>query len=113
MTAPKETYVDEFFGDAVHRFDLHAGSFDRLTELQEKTGDGPFVTFKRLRDGEWRVVDVSETIRIGLIGGGASPSVRASRFRPMRRWQRRGCRANCRTGTPAHRRKADRPASAN
>ncbi|MBB4859467.1 hypothetical protein HNO88_002796 [Novosphingobium chloroacetimidivorans] len=41
-----------------------------LITLQERTGVGPFVLANRLIMGEWRVEDVIETIRLGLIGGG-------------------------------------------
>lgn len=62
--------VDLDFGDATHRFRL---GFGELEELQEKTGLGPFVLFQRLLGGEWRLADVRETLRIGLIGGGMKP----------------------------------------
>lgn len=68
------THVDAFFGDGDKRFDIHAGGFEHLIELQEKTGEGPFVTFLRLYRGQWRVADIREVLRLGLIGGGTSPS---------------------------------------
>lgn len=58
------------FADGEHRFRLAIG---QLEELQEKTGVGPFVLLRRLIDGEWRIADVRETLRIGLIGGGMEP----------------------------------------
>lgn len=62
--------VDLDFGDGPHRFRL---AIDELEELQEKTGIGPFVLLNRLIAGEWRVADVRETLRLGLIGGGMEP----------------------------------------
>lgn len=66
---PKRMHVDAPFGDAEHRFHL---TWKGLLELEEKTGEGPYVVFNRLARGGWRAVDVRETIRLGLIGGGMS-----------------------------------------
>lgn len=41
----------------------------QLRELQEKTGAGPKELFDRVSIGAWRVDDIRETIRLGLIGG--------------------------------------------
>lgn len=41
-----------------------------LIALQEKRNSGPLEIAMRLQSGTWRVEDVTETIRIGLIGGG-------------------------------------------
>lgn len=62
--------VDLDFGDGPHRFRLAMGE---LEELQEKTGLGPFVLMQRLLSGEWKIADVREPLRIGLIGGGMKP----------------------------------------
>lgn len=62
--------VDLDFGDASHVFRLALGE---LEELQEKTGVGPFVLLNRLINGDWRLADVRETLRIGLVGGGMEP----------------------------------------
>lgn len=59
-----------FWGDKEHRFRLAIG---HLRELQEKTDVGPYRLFERLRSGDWRVDDLRETIRLGLIGGGMKP----------------------------------------
>ena len=42
----------------------------QLIELQELCDAGPPYILTRLQSGTWRVNDVRETIRIGLIGGG-------------------------------------------
>lgn len=62
--------VETDFGDGSHRFRLALGE---LEELQEKTGIGPFLLWQRLLNGEWRIADVRETLRLGLIGGGMEP----------------------------------------
>lgn len=43
---------------------------EQLRKLQESTGAGPLALFNRLSSGDWKVDDVRETIRLGLIGGG-------------------------------------------
>ena len=59
------------WGDGEHRFRLAIG---QLRELQEKCDAGPAEIANRLADGRWRVNDVRETIRLGLIGGGTAPA---------------------------------------
>ena len=56
------------FGDGAYVFRLPLG---QLEELQETTGFGPFKLAQRLLQGEWAPKDVMETLRLGLIGGGA------------------------------------------
>lgn len=58
------------FGDGMHVFRLAWG---QLAELQESCDAGPFVIHNRLMDGSWRLNDIRETIRYGLIGGGMPP----------------------------------------
>lgn len=48
-------------------------AYGQIAELQEKTGCGPQVLLQRVIDGTWKVEDLRETIRIGLIGGGVDP----------------------------------------
>ena len=55
------------WGDSEQRFRLGIGE---LRELQDKCDAGPFVIYQRLASGTWRVDDVRETLRLGLIGGG-------------------------------------------
>lgn len=55
-----------FAGD-LRRFRL---GIDELLALQDKLDAGPAEIAGRLRAGTWRVQDVQETFRIGLIGGG-------------------------------------------
>lgn len=58
------------WGDGEHLFKLTVAG---LLELEEKT-KSPFATvFARVTAGGYGMADISETIRLGLIGGGKSP----------------------------------------
>ena len=59
------------WGDGEHRFKLALGE---LRELQNKCDTGPFIIYQRLADGSWRVDDVREPLRLGLIGAGMNPT---------------------------------------
>lgn len=59
--------VEFDWADGRHAFRLGIGE---LEELQEKTGAGPYELLRRLHSGAWRVAEVRETLRLGLIGGG-------------------------------------------
>lgn len=59
------------WADGTYRFRLAIG---QLRELQEKCNAGPPEIFDRLMKNTWRVDDVRETLRLGLIGGGTKPS---------------------------------------
>lgn len=52
-----------------HDFALRIGE---LRALQDRCEAGPEEIFNRLRAGTWRVNDITETLRLGLIGGGMS-----------------------------------------
>lgn len=58
------------WADDEHEFRLGLGE---LRELQDKTGAGPLELHRRIGTGVWRVDDLRETIRLGLIGGGKTP----------------------------------------
>lgn len=58
------------FGDGVHIFRL---GIAELEELQEKCNAGPRVILSRIDTGAWRLHDIRETLRLGLIGGGMKP----------------------------------------
>lgn len=64
------THIDLDFGDGTYHFRL---PMEQLEELQVKTDAGPLQLLNRLGTDEWRTQDVSETIRLGLIGGGKTP----------------------------------------
>lgn len=59
------------WADGEYKFRLAIG---QLRELQEKCDAGPQTILTRLAAGSWRVDDIRETIRLGLIGGGLKPS---------------------------------------
>jgi len=58
------------FADGEYRFRLGWG---QLAELQEKCNAGPYIILNRLVTLEAMTYDISETIRLGLIGGGQDP----------------------------------------
>ncbi|MBD8650806.1 gene transfer agent family protein [Rhizobium sp. CFBP 13726] len=68
-----KTAVVEFFGDGEKTFDLVDDQWRLLIELETTVGS-VMSYFGRLRDGKFRVVELRETIRLGLIGGGTSPA---------------------------------------
>jgi hypothetical protein len=45
-----------------------------ILDLEAKCDAGIAVVFTRLGSGTWRLQDVRETIRLGLIGGGMDPA---------------------------------------
>lgn len=59
-----------YFGDAVRTFALTDAI---LEELQFKTGIGIGALYQRVVASQFRVADIVEIIRCGLIGGGTSP----------------------------------------
>lgn len=68
---PSSTGVYEApFGDAIHTFRLDLAG---LRELQDKTDCGPAFLLSRIVSGQWRVDDLRETLRIGLVRGGLEP----------------------------------------
>lgn len=48
-------------------------------QLQEACNAGPYEILKRLNVGTWRVQDISNVIRLGLIGGGLDPATALSK----------------------------------
>ncbi len=66
----RDAKVEQPFADGDYEFRLGWG---QLSELQEKTDCGPYFLLSRIDSGEWRIEDISETIRLGLIGGGMVP----------------------------------------
>lgn len=59
--------IDLTWPGGEHHFAL---SIDLLRALEDKCDAGPAWILARLSDGKWRVNDVTETIRLGLEGGG-------------------------------------------
>ena len=60
-----------FLGDGEHAFAL---PFHLSKELEATTGVGIGVLFQRVRALAFSISDISETIRLGLIGGGMTPA---------------------------------------
>lgn len=58
------------FGDGAYLFRL---KLKQIEELQAKCDAGPPEIMRRLMTNTWRIHDVREVIRLGLIGGGATP----------------------------------------
>ncbi len=63
-----------FFGDAEHTFALTPAL---VVELEAVTGTGVGGLFKRLVANEFKHREISETIRLSLIGGGTDPETAA------------------------------------
>ncbi len=59
--------IELAFGDADYLFRL---PLKQIAELQEKCKAGIGAIYRRVLAGEYYVEDLSETIRLGLIGGG-------------------------------------------
>lgn len=59
------------FGDGTYVFRLTWGV---LANLQEKCDAGPYVILDRLMSGTWKINDIREVIRYGLIGGKTTPA---------------------------------------
>lgn len=59
--------VELVFGGDARRFRL---GIAELLALQDKRSSGPLEIVTRLQFGSWRVEDIQETIRIGLVGAG-------------------------------------------
>lgn len=59
--------ISLIFADGEYSFRLPWG---QLTELQEICDAGPYVILERLQNRTFRLCEVRDTIRLGLIGGG-------------------------------------------
>jgi hypothetical protein len=64
------------FADGTYGFRLAIGE---LEELQEKTDCGPYTLLRRLLANDWKIDDVRQTIRLGLIGSGLD-AIKAKRL---------------------------------
>ena len=67
----RDARIEHEFADGDYSFRLAWGE---LVELQEKCDAGPYVVLQRLLGVEWRMEDIVEVVRIGLIGGGLEPA---------------------------------------
>lgn len=66
----RDASISNYWGDSEYVFRLPIG---QMRELQEKCDAGPQFLLSRVSSGEWRVDDLRETLRLGLIGGGLKP----------------------------------------
>lgn len=69
------TPLKAFFGDSEHDFALRS---DQIGELERVTGTGVGALCKRVFARDFRFADVTETIRLALIGGGLDPQEAAA-----------------------------------
>jgi hypothetical protein len=60
----------QFFGDADRDFAL---TFPLITELERTTGTGIGSLCRKLARNEFAFGEITETVRLALIGGGAAP----------------------------------------
>jgi len=67
----RDASVTLAWADGNYTFRLAWGE---LIELQEQCDAGPYVVLGRLSQGAWKMQDISETLRLGLIGGGVEPA---------------------------------------
>lgn len=67
----RDAAIDITWADGDYRFRL---AWAQLIELQEQCDAGPYVILNRLYNGQWKVGDISNVIRLGLIGGGMTPA---------------------------------------
>jgi hypothetical protein len=67
----RDARVSFDWADGTYSFRLAWG---QLEELQEKCDAGPYVVLQRLHSGAWRIEDIANIIRLGLIGGGLEPA---------------------------------------
>lgn len=70
MTA-RDAEIAQVLGDEEYPFRL---GIKQIEELQEKRDQGPFRLFRALCSGDWYIQDITEILRLGLIGGGMKPS---------------------------------------
>lgn len=63
--------IEMAFGDEDHLFRLR---LRQIAELQEKCKAGIGTIYRRVMTGEYYIEDVTETVRLGLIGGGMDPT---------------------------------------
>lgn len=71
-----DTSVTLDFGDGTYLFRL---GVKEIEELETKREAGILKLFRRMNSDDWRIGDLQEVIRLGLIGGGMD-SVAALRF---------------------------------
>lgn len=66
----RDASIELDWADGKYTFRLAWGE---LSKVQEACDSGPYVVLQRLYDNSWRMNDIREVIRWGLIGGGMEP----------------------------------------
>ncbi len=67
----RDARIELDWADGTYAFRL---GFGELVRLEEARDAGAQLIHARLSDGSWRVSDISDVIRLGLIGGGMPPA---------------------------------------
>jgi len=67
----RDARIELDWADGTYSFRLGWGD---LAKLQEACDAGPLMVLDRLDSVAWRVEDISNVIRLGLIGGGMEPA---------------------------------------
>lgn len=75
----RDARITEDFADGTYEFCMNYGAIRMLQEAREM---GPLFVYQQLQAGTWRIEDVRETIRCGLIGGGMA-AVKANKMVQM------------------------------
>ena len=70
MNNPLTTEVRQFFGDGQYAFKL---TTPMILELERTTGTGIGGLCKRLFNSDFKLLEITEVIRLGLIGAGEKP----------------------------------------
>jgi hypothetical protein len=70
MSNALTTELQQFFGDGVHAFKLTA---PMIIELERTTGTGIGGLCKRMFNSEFRLLEITEVIRLAMIGAGENP----------------------------------------
>ena len=74
----RDARIDLDWADGTYAFRLGWGE---LAELQERCDAGPYVVLGRLHSHQWRIEDISNVVRLGLIGGGMEPAAALKKVR--------------------------------
>lgn len=74
----RDARIELDWADGTYSFRLGWGE---IVKLQEACDAGPFVILDRLQTGRWKVEDIGNVIRLGLIGGGMEPAAALRKVR--------------------------------
>jgi hypothetical protein len=65
--APKrQLFIEHFFGNGFYKFQLNQ---QQMRELEDLTGAGIGAVYKRMVTGTYYATDVSQILRLGIVGG--------------------------------------------